>query len=217
MPSVFMNKSTKCMSCGINGKIPIYYRDESRSYKVAFYVCKHCMQFSGFINWQKGRSMPFFNDMKGMIIMRLDKNINEYDADVDTRKQKILEIKKDPSKRCMKCKKFDYSKLYFRKRDKNTYSFTGYVCKNCRVTYFVNTSFFKFKTRDPKGYHNQDGSLPKFHDIPFEEYIGQFATVTGEDEEISKFKDITLRVNIDDVSKLEKVIRMSKIKIELIR
>lgn len=191
-------------SCGKNGKIPIYYRDERRVFKVAFYVCKYCMHFSGFINWKTHRSMPYFNDMNGLIKMRLVKDIKEHDADTDTRKQKILEIKKDPSKGCMKCKKFDYSKLYFRKRDKNTYNFTGYVCKNCRVAYFVNTSFFKFKTREPKGYHNQDGSLPKFHDIPFEEYIGQFATATGEDEEKPPLEEVMITIIKQDIPKLKK-------------
>lgn len=205
-----VNKSSKCysQSCGKNGKIPIYYRDEERIFKVAFYVCKYCMRFSGFINWATHRSMPYFNDMWGLIRMRFVRNFKDKETDKLTRRNRVLLMQKDPYQPCIKCKKYDYSKLFTRNRDKGSFDFVGYVCKNCKVAYFIKTPNLEFRTLDPKGYYNDDGSLPNFHDIPFNEYMGQSATAIGEDEEKPPLEEVTITIKKLDILKLKK----SKIK-----
>jgi len=194
--TLLSNKSSICYQCGRNGKIPIYYRNENRVFRVAFYVCDYCMHFSGFINWTNHRSMPYFNDMEGMIRMRLVKYPKE--------KKKIFLMKKDPYSNCIKCKKYDYSKLYIRDRKEDTCNYLGYVCKNCKIGYFVNTPNLKFKTYSPQGYYKNDGSLPSFHGIPFNEYMGQFATSLGEDEEKPIEDQVIISIKKKDLDKLKK-------------
>ena len=189
-------KSVFCYQCETDGKIPIYFRNENRVFRVAFYVCSNCIHFSGFINWTTHRHMPYFNEMRSVIRMRLVKNVHK--------KKKVFLIKKDQYVSCIKCEKYGFSKLYFRDREENSYHYVGYVCKNCRVGYFVNTAYLKFRTYDPKGYYNKDGSLPNFFDIPFNEYMGQFPTTTGEDEEMPKEEYETIRIKKKDIPKLEK-------------
>ncbi|MEX2312553.1 MAG: hypothetical protein WD650_00990, partial [Nitrosopumilaceae archaeon] len=79
----------------------------------------------------------------------------------------------------------------------------GYVCKNCTVAYFVKTPNLEFRTYDPKGYYNDDGSLPNFHGIPFNEYMGHFATAIGEDEEKPPLEEVIIRVRKQDIHKLK--------------
>jgi len=209
------NKSIKCHqpSCGEYGKVPIYFRDsESRSFKVAFYVCTFCMNFSGFINWKTLRSMPYFNDMQGLINVRLVKNNKENENDVNTVKEKVFAIRKQFSGKCFKCKTEEISKVYLR-YDRKKPRYIGYICKKCRTVYLLNTNILRLKTRDPTGYYNEDGSLPIFHKIPFDEYMGNFATQIGEDEEEPKFKDLYLRVGVEDAKKIEKFLKEKRIEI----
>jgi len=213
------NKSIKCHQpcCGKYGKIPIYYRDDekkNRPFKVAFYVCSFCMHFSGFINWTTLRSMPFFNDMGGMINVRLAKNNKEYKGDINTVKNKVFAIQKQFSGKCFKCKTSEISKVYLR-NDRSKPRYVGYICKKCRTVYLLSTNILRLKTRDPTGYYNEDGSLPIFHKIPFDEYVGNFATQTGEDEEEPKFQDLYLRVGVKDAKKIEKFLKEKRIKILL--
>lgn len=200
---IMSNKSTFCYQCENFGKVPIYYRDENRVHKVAFYVCSNCMHFSGFINWTTNRSMPYYNQMSGLIRMRLVKKYFDKPSDQLTRKQKVLLMQNDPYLPCIKCKKYDFKKLHLRNRKKNTYEFIGYVCKNCKVGYLVNSKNLKFRTLSPQGYWKYDGSLPNFHGIPFIEYLGQFATAIGEDEE-KPIEEEYIIVKKTDISKLKK-------------
>jgi len=62
-----------------------------------------------------------------------------------------------------------------------------------------------------RGIFFNDGSLPSFHGIPFNEYMGQFATSLGEDEEKPIDDKITISIKEKDLAKLKK----SKIKFEL--
>ncbi len=162
------------------------------------------MHFSGFINWKTHRSMPYFNNMNGLIKMRYVRNLKDDKHDILTRRNKILLMQKDPYRPCIKCKKYDCSKLFIRNRKKNSFELTGYVCKNCTVAYFVKTPNLEFRTYDPKGYYNNDGSLPNFHGIPFNEYMGQFATTIGEDEEKPPLEEVTIRISKQDILKLKK-------------
>ena len=52
-----------------------------------------------------------------------------------------------------------------------------------------------------------------FHGIPFDEFIGQFATQTGEEEEEPKIIDLYFLVNDSDAKKIERFIIKQKIKI----
>jgi len=216
MGTKFMpNKSIKCHQpgCGRNGKVSIYFRDsKTRSFKVAFYVCKFCMNFSGFINWTTLRSMPYFNDMRGLVAVRVVMNSKNNENDVSTIKDKVFALKKQFSGKCFKCKLNEISKLYLR-NNRNKPMYVGYVCKKCRIIYLLNTPYLRFSTYDPIVYRNEDGSLPCFHDIPFDEYVGNFGTQTGEGEEELQFQDISLRLSIDDAKKVEKFLREKKIKL----
>ena len=184
-------KSMICYQCDKNGKIPIYFRDENRAFKVAFYVCKYCMNFSGFINWTTNRAMPYFNAMRGLIKMKICKAIKDRKSDLDSHKAKVLQMQKDPNASCFKCKKYDFSKLYIRLRTDNTFDFVGYVCKWCRVCYLVNNSDLRFKARENSA-----------------EYMGSFATQMGEDEEKPIEEQVTIKIKKKDLDKLKK----SKIK-----
>ena len=130
--------------------------------------------------------MPYFNDMWGMIVMRLVKKT--------TNKRNVFLIKKDNAF-CIKCKKYDYSKLYVRNRTKNTYGFIGYVCKNCRTAFFVNTSNLKFWVTHPQNKNDES--------------MGGFGVATPEDEE-KPLEYETIVIKKKDLPKLEKL----KIKFE---
>ena len=77
----------------------------------------------------------------------------------------------------------------------------------------LSTNDFRLRTRDPTGYYTEDGSLPIFNDIPFEEYMGNFATQIGEDIEEPDFDDLYLRVSVDDSKKIKKFLKEKKIKL----
>lgn len=161
--------------CEKKGKVPIYHRDEQNVHKVAFYVCKYCMSFSGFINWKTHRTMPYYNDMKGLVKMRLETKL------------KISSMKKTQYNTCKKCKKDNYTRLFIRKRDKNSYEFVGYVCKNCRTCFFINTVSFKFRTLEDSA-----------------KSLGSFGVAFGEDEEKPIIQEIEIKVKKSDIAKLKK-------------
>ena len=192
-------KSMICYNepCGKKGKIPIYYRDEKRVFKVAFYICKYCMNFSGFGNWTTHRFMPYFNDMMGLITMRFVRNFKDKENDKLTRRNRVLLMQKDPYIPCIKCKKYDYSKLFIRNRDRNSFDFVGYVCKNCRVAYFVKTPNLEFRNMELKGPYNEDV-------IPSNEFMGQFATAIGEDEEKPPLEEVSIIIKKTDIQKLKR-------------
>jgi len=167
-----MNKSALCYMCEKKGKVSISYRDEQNVHKVAFYVCKYCKHFSGFINWQTDRSMPYYNDIVPLIKMRLEKKI------------RISSMKKTQYNYCFKCKKDDYTRLFIRNRDKNSYVFTGYVCKNCKTCFFINTPSLKF------------GTAPKS--------FGWFPVAVPEDEEKPIEEEVIIRIKKNDIIKLKK-------------
>ena len=171
-----MNKSKLCYMCENYGKVPICYRDTQNVHKVAFYVCKYCMDFSGFINRRTGRKIPYFNELtKGRLKMRLENN------------SKLLFMKKTHRPDCFKCKQDDIYKLSIRKRDENSYEFIGYVCKNCRTCFFTNTPNFEFRTLE-NAVHS----------------MGSFFVVVGEDEDRPKEEDVEIRVKKTDIAKLRK-------------
>lgn len=175
-------KSLFCYQCEEDGKTPIYFRHENRAFRVAFYVCSNCMHFSGFIEtWKKktDRIMPYFNDMRGLIMMRLEKATN---------RKRVLLIKKNNAF-CIKCKKYDYSKLYIRNKTEKKFHFIGYICKNCRTAFFVNTSDLKFSGGRPLNKN--------------EESMGSFGVSSAEDEE-KPIEYETIRIKKEDLPKLER-------------
>ena len=162
--------------CKKKGKVSIYYRDKQNIHKVAFYVCKYCMDFSGFINRRTHRKIPYFNELtKERLKMRLESNL------------RISLMKKTHYHTCFKCEKDDYYRLFTRKRDENSYEFVGYVCKNCRTCFFINTPNFKFQTLD-----NAVNSM------------GSYGVSLGEDEEKPIIKEIEIKVKESDIAKLRK-------------
>ena len=170
-----MNKSALCYICEGKGKEAICYRDKQIVHKVAFYVCKYCVNFSGFINWKTHKKMPYFKDMNGLVKMKLVNN------------DLISLMKKTHRPDCFKCKQDDIYKLLIRKRDENSYEFVGYVCKNCRTCFFINTASFKF------------GTL-----IHSTKSLGLFDVTFGEDEEKPIIKEIEIKVKKSDIAKLRK-------------
>lgn len=161
--------------CENYGKVPIYYRDTQNVHKVAFYVCNYCLNFSGFINWKTRRSMPYYNDMKGLVKMKLVNN------------DWISLMKKTHNQTCFKCEQDDIYKLRIRKRDENSYEFVGYICKNCRTCFFINTTSFNFGTLE-----NSVKSL------------GSFGVAFGEDEELPIEEEVKIKIKKTDIAKLKK-------------
>jgi len=164
-----MNKSTLCYMCENYGKVPIYYRDTQNVHKVAFYVCNYCLNFSGFINWKTGKKMPYYNDMNSLVKMKLVNN------------DWILLMKKTHKQTCFKCEQDDIYKLRIRKRDENSYEFVGYICKNCRTCFFINTTL----ERSSKS-------------------LGLFPVTLGEDEEKSIEEEVEIKIKKTDIAKLKK-------------
>jgi len=164
-----LNKSALCYICEKKGKVAISYRDKQNVRKVAFYVCKYCVSFSGFINWKTSRKMPYYNDMGSLVKMKLVNN------------EWIYLMKKTHTHTCFKCEKDDCYKLSIRKRDENSYEFVGYICKNCRTCFFINTTSFKFETL-----------------VHSSKSLGSFDTTFGEDEEKPIIKEKS------DIAKLKK-------------
>ena len=163
--------------CENYGKVPIYYRDTQNIHKVAFYVCNYCLNFSGFITWKprRSRSMPYYQDMKGLVKMKLVNN------------DWISLMKKTHNQTCFKCEQDDIYKLRIRKRDENSYEFVGYICKNCRTCFFINTASFNFGTLERSS-----------------RSLGLFDVTFGEDEEKPIIKEIEIKVKKSDIAKLRK-------------
>ena len=133
------------------------------------------MNFSGFINWQTHRKMPYYNELvKSKVKMRLENKL------------RISLMKKTHYHTCIKCDKDDYYRLFIRKRDENSYGFVGYVCKNCRTCFFINTPDFKFR--------------PLEHSV---NSMGSFYVVVGEDEDRPK-EEVEIKVKKSDIAKLKK-------------
>jgi len=159
--------------CENYGKIPIYYRDTQNVHKVAFYVCNYCLNFSGFINWKTHKKMPYYKDMQGLVKMRLENNLD------------ISLMKSTHKQTCFKCEQDDIYKLRIRKRDKNSYGFVGYLCKNCRTCFFMNTPSFDF------------GTLKR------SKSLGSFPVTFGEDEE-RPIEEVEIKIKKTDIAKLKK-------------
>jgi len=161
--------------CEKYGKVPIYYRNKQNVHKVAFYVCEYCMNFSGFGNWKTQRFMPYYDEMKSLVKMRLENN------------ESFSFMKRTHYITCFKCDKDECYKLRIRIRDENSYEFVGYVCKNCSTCFFMNTPEFKFGTRD-NAVHS----------------IGSFVKSFDEDQEKPEIKEVEIRVKKSDIAKLRK-------------
>ena len=161
--------------CENYGKVPIYYRNENGVHKVAFYVCEYCMNFSGFSNWKTQRFMPYYDEMKGLIKIRLENN------------ELFSFMKRTHYITCFKCDKDECYKLRIRIRDENSYEFVGYVCKNCRTCFFMNTLYFEFRLLD-NAVHS----------------MGSYGVSFGEDEEKPEIKEVEIRIKNTDIAKLKK-------------
>ncbi len=160
--------------CEKKGKVSISYRDEQNVHKVAFYICKYCKYPSGFIDTLKRKSrriMPYYDDIAPLIKIRLVK------------KTRISLMKKTQYNPCFRCKKDDYERLFVRNRDENSYVFTGYVCKNCKTCFFINTTNLSL------------GIPPKL--------IGSFPVTIPEDEE-NPIEEEYIIVKKTDISELKK-------------
>jgi len=113
--------------------------------------------------------------MGSLVKMRLENNL------------KLLFMKKTHRPDCFKCKQDDIYKLSIRKRNENSYEFVGYICKNCRTCFFINTASFKF------------GTL-----VHSTKSLGSFTVTFGEDEEKPIIKEIEIKVKKSDIAKLRK-------------
>ena len=210
-----VNKSSKCTRtyCQMNTIKPIYYRDDDRNFRVAFYVCTNCMDFSGFINAETGRKMPYVYKMQGFVDVRLVKNIKDNKEDLESRKNKVLAIQKDYSLPCFVCERYQYSRLYFRERSvKEKYTsfhYVGYICKWCKTAYFVNRSWLKLRTSFPKGIKK---TAKTYHGIPINEYVGTYATTTESVKE--KYTSLAMKIRTNHLSKLRRAIKKQKIDVK---
>jgi len=128
--------------------------------------------------------MPYFNDMKGLLRGRFVKG---------EKRDKVFFMRKEPSAQCIEGKNHEYSKLYV-KDDIQTPHFVGYLCKECRVAYFVKTKFLKLKP-------DQRGSL------------GGYGVAGDFDEPESELIEMRYYVTKKDAKILEKIIKRLKIKL----
>jgi len=199
------NRSSKCHKCQQDAVKAVYFRDKNRVPKVAFYVCESCMDFSGFINWEKRRKVPYYDHFKGLIKVRLVKNLKDNPSDFLTRRNKVIEIGIERSRPCFVCKKYDYTKLYVRK--KTTRKFVGYICKWCKTAYFIETPLLRLTTFIPIGYEKRK----KIRGIPFNEYVG----IHSADPEIvkEKYTDLHMHIQTSHLSKLRKIMKKHKINV----
>ena len=170
-----LNKSTLCYRCEKKGKVAISYRNKQDVHKVAFYVCEYCLNFSGFINWKTHKKMPYYKDMEGLVKMKLVNN------------DWISLMQRTHNHTCFKCDKDDIYKLRIRKRDENSYEFVGYICKNCRTCFFINTASFDFGTLERSS-----------------KSLGWVPVTFGEDEEKPIIKEIEIKIKKSDIAKLKK-------------
>lgn len=207
-----VNRSLTCTNtlCKKNAVEPIYYRDMNRVFRVAFYVCRRCMHFSGFVNWTTHRMMPYFYHIGSEIPMRLVKR--QEGKRGEARMLYIREMKKDFSKPCIECNTNDYAKLYLRKRP--SFQYVGYICKKCKVAYFVNTKDFKLRTEQQAGLYPQHKLRPRPRRIPPNEYLGTFYTHLGEDQEKEEYEKLHMLIKKKDIQKLKRALKKSHIELK---
>lgn len=137
-----VNRISYCKNCEKKSIKSIYYRHENRSFRVAFSTCESCGHFFNFIDWKtKGRIMPYFNDMMGLLWCRLVK---------ERKREWVNEMKKDSNIPCLEGKNHEFTKLFV-KNESQTPKYIGYLCKECRTAYFVKTKFLKFHPYDENG------------------------------------------------------------------
>jgi hypothetical protein len=167
------------------------------------------MNFFEFIDWDTPhRRMPFYNDMLGMVSVRLAKDLKDHPEDIITRRQKILLMQKDDSKPCIKCNGSEIAKIY--RRDRPKFFYVGYICKNCRIIYLVNRKNFRLKTYSPQGCSEPDGTLPAFRDIPFAEYMGQWPTAAGKPKK-PEYEELSLRLPKKQIDQIKQFMVKTKI------
>lgn len=178
------NRISYCRSCKEKAVKSIYYRHENRSFRVAFSICENCGMFFNFNDWKhQGRIMPYFNDMKGLLRGRF----------VKAKRGKVFFMKKDPNAQCIEGKSHEYSKLHV-KDESQTPHFVGYLCKECRIAYFVKTKFLKLKP-------DQRGSL------------GSHAIAGDYEESEPEIIEKRYRLTKKDAKKLDKAIKRLEIKL----
>jgi len=99
--------------------------------------------------------MPYFNNIQNLKVISV---IEKED------KNRLNEIKKNRYLPCIKCRKNEYARLYC-EIITDKFFYVGYLCKNCKTAFFLNTRQFSLKRR------NEDDFIP--------EYVGSFATQLG--------------------------------------
>ena len=177
------NRISYCKFCEKKAVKSIYYRHENRSFRVAFSICERCGMFFNFHDWDhKERIMPYYNDMKGLLRGCFEKG---------EKRGKIFFMKKNPNGHCIKGKNHEYTKLHV-KDDSQTPHFVGYLCKECRVAYFVKTKFLVLKP-------NEHGSL------------GSYAVAGDYKESEPEIIEKHYRLTKKDAKKLDKAIKRLEI------
>jgi len=179
------NRVSYCKDCKKKTVKSIYYRHENRSFRVAFSICENCGIFFNFNDWEhQRRIMPYFNDIGGLLRGRFMKG---------EKRAKMFFMRKDPNAQCIKGKNHEHSKLYV-KDDSQTPHFVGYLCKECRVAYFVKTEFLVLNP-------DERGSL------------GSHATTIDYKESEPEIIEKHYRLTKKDAKKLEKVLKRLEIKL----
>jgi len=195
-----VNKTSVCRFCHKPTLESIYFREETvkgRPFHLAFRLCPTCPQFYDFIDWKTHRSMPYYNDISNLHI-RL---VKERDF-----KDKIFLMQKGHENICSKCGIRENKKLYLRS-DRAFFDYVGYLCKKCETVYLVQRQNFRLKTREKNpGDMLDDGTYPKYHDIPFEEFVGSWATRSGIPEPESENVEIVLKIRKNQVKNIKKIL-----------
>jgi len=203
-----VNKSSKCSNifCQKNSLVPIYFRGEDRSFRVAFYLCKNCNECTDFFADDEFRISFLSKLHKETLILRLVKE-KRNEITIDSNRKKILEIRKI-KKPCFECGKIKYERIFVRNR--TIYTFVGYVCRTCQVIYTIN--FHDFRLRKAEVLPYEDFCITTNPEIPEEEYLGRKDVYLNKRTK-KETEDISMTIKIKDIPRLRKLLKKHNIEI----
>ena len=203
-----VNKSSKCNNivCQKDSVIPVCFRNDNRSFLVAFYLCKECNELTGFLKADGHMRLPLLSELRGgMLIVRLVKETAK-DFKINSNRKKILQMMKNKEP-CIECGKKKLERLYVRNRPK--YQFIGYVCRKCKVIYLINFKSFRLRNYDNVLY--KEFCKPRNPEIPKKEFLG-IHTIYNSDLK-KETENISITIRRKDIPRLRKILEKHKIKI----
>ena len=148
-----VNRSQQCEFCYDETVYPVKYRakNANRSWTLAFLACSHCYSFYDFLRTNH-KAMPYYNDMSAFTTIKPIKTQERLRLKEIHYKNYpcIGEESKGKLKDQNEPKKHEYTKMWLEvERDKTEYF--GYLCKDCKTFYAINSKFVNLPIRKEKG------------------------------------------------------------------